>query len=366
MADQGAQQQQVNGTSARAAVPELLKGPSPVAQAQARIRAGRASTLAALESGKLEPEADAADETETETDVDQVAETGVELEAKADKPVAEPTLDAKKDTEVEKRLASVQAAEKRSRDKIAAERAELDKRTEDLKVRSESLDKFEALKKNIHRDPAAVVAELGITDDAGLEAVARKLFAMTEAGKKDPAAAKANAAVAEQTLRAREQESTLEKIQRELKETRELITKQSDAQARQAETARYVSSIETAAKDSAPLVAHLLATDPDDTHDGLVKVYSRLLAENGEAPDAADVVAVFDKAQRAKFTKLGVDPESLIKNDPKKNIQAADKKHPAKTLGNDLSTPRVPRPTKSDKEHRAETLQMLESGKLEP
>lgn len=372
MADQGAQQQQVNGTTARGAAPDLLPGPSAVAKAQARIRAGRANTLAALESGNLADDAGVNAEVEVEQDGD--AGAGAELEAKPEtkieakvekKPdVAEPKVEAKKDPEADKRLAAIQAQEKRSRDKIAAERAELDKAAAELKTARAELDKFEAAKKLIHRDPAAVLASLGITDDASLEAVARKAFAMTEAGKKDPNAAKANAQVAEQTLRARETETAIEKVQREMAELRESVTKQSQQQVAQQQAAQYVTAIGTAAKASAPLVAHLLEHDADDTHDGLVRTYERLIAENGEAPDAADVVAAYDKAQREKFTKLGINPESIY-DTTKKNIQAADKKHPAKTLGNDLSTPRVPRPNKSDKEHRAETLALLESGKLE-
>lgn len=370
MADQGAQQQQVNGTSARGAAPDLLPGPSALAQAQARIRAGRASTLAALESGDTaDKPADTAVETETETEQDG-GDAAAELEAKAESKVdkkldtSDVKPEAKKDPEADKRLAAIQAAEKRSRDKIAAERAELEKQAAELKSAREAVERFEKAKKLARRDPAAALEALDITDDASREAFARATFAMTEAGKKDPSAARANQERAEQTLRARETETTLEKIQRELAETRELITKRDQQQAQQQQAQRYVSAIETAAKSTAPLVAHLLEHDTDDTHDGLVRTYERLVAENGEAPDAADVVAAYDKAQRSKFTKLGINPESIY-DTSKKNNQAADKKHPAKTLGNDLSTPRVPRPTKSDKEHRAETLAMLESGKLE-
>jgi vancomycin resistance protein YoaR len=187
---------------------------------------------------------------------------------------------------------------------------------------------------------------------------------MTEAGKKDPAGAKANAELAARTLREREANTQTSALQKRLDELEQKLT-QKDQQA-QFESKR-TAYIEHAAKqitDETPIAKALGDKNPEKLRAALWATTERLIEENdGEVPDPADVLATYEKTRRAELEELGVDPTTLAT--PKKNTQAADKKHPAKTLGNDLSTPRVPRPARSDREHRAETLEMLESGRLE-
>jgi hypothetical protein len=358
---------------------ELLSGPSAQAQAQARIRAGRADTLAALQGGNLAappakppaPKAEVekpAPELEAKPDVADVEDAADAADAggevKADEVAKDPAVDA----ETAKRLDSIAKAEKRSRDKIAADRAalkaEAEKHTAEMKPRLEALDKFEQAKKIVHKDPQAALELLGLGDDAALEAFARAAFAMTEAGKKDPAGAKANAELAARTLREREANTQTSALQKRLDELEQKLT-QKDQQA-QFESKR-TAYIEHAAKqitDETPIAKALGEKNPEKLRAALWATTERLVEENdGEVPDPADVLATYEKTRRAELEELGVDPTTLAT--PKKNTQTADKKHPAKTLGNDLSTPRVPRPARSDREHRAETLEMLESGRLE-
>jgi hypothetical protein len=365
------------GTGAAAAKPntggELLPGPSAQAQAQARIRAGRADTLAALQGGgstdakpvvKPEPaKVDAKPDLTPELDTPELDEDkGTETEP-AEPEKGEPAVDA----ETAKRLDAVAKAEKRSRDKIAADRAaakaETEKRDAELKPRLEKLEKFEAAMKNVHRDPAAALALLGLGDDAALEGFARAAFAMTEAGKKDPARAKANADLAAQVLREREANGATEALQKRLDDLeRTISTEKQQAQLEQKRTA-YVDFTAKKVSDETPIAKALGEKNPDKLRAALWATTERMIADNdGEVPDPEDVLATYEKTRRAELEELGVDPATLAT--PKKNNQTADKKHPAKTLGNDLSTPRVPRPARSDREHRAETLAMLESGQL--
>jgi DNA-binding SARP family transcriptional activator len=110
-----------------------------------------------------------------------------------------------------------------------------------------------------------------------------------------------------------------------------------------------------------------MAKNPAATDQRLRRIAVELLNETGDRPDVEDVLARYEQVRRAELEELGVDPKSIFTTTtpPKTNSQAAEKKNSAKTLSNDLSTPTVPRPRSSEREQRAETLAMLESGRLE-
>jgi hypothetical protein len=198
-----------------------------------------------------------------------------------------------------------------------------------------------------------------------------RLFAMTEAGKKDPAAAKANAAVAAQTLRAREQREHARddrscELKRDARAHHEAVATRRHAQA---ETEALCRVHRDAAKDHRRDAARRSSCSRQEPRRSCGAACGRPRgAARRERRRGARLrptsLAVYEKAAprraRGAWASTRVAPTQAT---PKKNTQAADKKHPAKTLGNDLSTPRVPRPTRSDREQRAETLEMLESGK---
>jgi DNA-binding SARP family transcriptional activator len=119
------------------------------------------------------------------------------------------------------------------------------------------------------------------------------------------------------------------------------------------------------AGEVSPLAKHFLAKSPEKTNLRLRQIAVELLNETGDRPDADDVLARYEQVRRAELEELGIDPASLSKTDTKKPDPQADKKPSAKTLANDLSTSRVPRPKSSERELRAETRAALLSGRLD-
>lgn len=387
-APSAATQTQTNGAT-RATAPVVLPGPSNATRAQARIRESRAATLAELESGPdLEAKttsttaspakkpAPKAEEPAEETPDVETADPDVET------PDADASTDGAGDAEVtaaeevtadpeqNKRLEAIQNAEKRSREKITAlraeARAELETERKKLEAdwgpRLKAAQDFEELKKSAKRGSSHFVAAmraLGLGED-DFEPAAQVLYAFSKAGAADPA----RKAHAERLMRDRDLDESTSSAHRRIEEL-EAKLEQKDQQAQIAsQRSAYLDHAVKAIGEDAPLAKALAAKNPAKLREALWATTERLYRENdNEIPEPAALIAAYEKTRRAELEELGVDVPTL--STTKKNNQAADKKHPAKTLGNDLSTPRVPRPTKSDKEHRAETLAMLESGRLE-
>ncbi len=345
-----------------------------MARAQARIRENRSATLAALEQGTT----DVADV----KPVEKVAEKPVEkaeakptIEVEADAEDTDTDTEVETDTKVEaettvdtadqnKRLAALNLAEKRSRDKVAKERselaaakAEIDREKAALAAERAELDAYRKARERAKLDPVALLEAAGV-DDLGY--AARMAFAKANA-EKDPA----NREAAARMQREREHSSELESTKKRLEELENKLTAKEQQTLFDRQRDAYVDATAKQIGEEAPLLKAFATKNPTKLRAKLWETTQRLIDETGDVPDPSDVIAEYEKTRRDELEELGVDFATLSTTTPKKNPQAADKKTPAKTLGNDLSTPRVPRPTKSDKEHRAETLSMLESGKLE-
>lgn len=366
--------QQTNGTP-QPADPGLLKTPGPIARAQSRIRAGRADTLAALEAG-----AESAPTMAEPKPVEKAASSDVEVEPETTEAhVDEPDTEAKPEEKVEaaptdpestKRLASIQAAEKRSREKVAkereslaAEKAALAKERAELEAMRSEAESLKKARERAKIDPVGYLEAAGVDD---LEYAARMAFAKHK-GATDPAQREAHA----RELQRREQQDDVGALKREMADLRaELARERQQAQFDSHQTA-YLDHAVKAIGDSAPIAKALAAKNPAKLRAALWTTTERLIAENeGDVPDFGEVIETYESQRRAELDELGVSLPAAGKaatTETKQNNQTADKKHPAKTLGNDLSTPRVPRPVskKSDREHRAETLAMLEREQLE-
>jgi hypothetical protein len=371
MADTSQGQQQTNGTPRS---PTVLPAPSNAARAAARIRAGRAQTLAALESGndlnvEAAPEAVAAAKAPAPVESPAVDEREVEAVETTDDAEVEdaPPARVEVDAESSKRLATIQAAEKRSREKIAkereqlaADRASIEKERQELAAARSEIEAYRAARERAKLDPVAYLKAAGVDD---LEYAARQAYATAKAGT-DPQSREAAARM----MREREHETELQATKRRLEELEQRLSARDQQAQFESHKNTYIEHAVKAIGDDAPITKALAAKNPAKVRAALWATTEHLIAENdGDVPDFEDVITTYERARRAELDELGIDPATLTAAPAakKQNDQPADKKHPAKTLGNDLSTPRVPRPTKSDKEHRAETLAMLERGTLE-
>lgn len=342
---------------------DILPGPGRASQAQSRIKASRAETLAAL-STELDAPATAAKVEPAPTPM-VADEPDSAVEADEDDAPPPPKVESKPDSETSKRLAAVQAAEKRSREKVAAERAEVaSERASAAKERAEldaELAELAAYRKAVERakvDPVGALRAMGITDPADLEHAAKTSYA---AAKGDPA----NKEAAARAMREREHADELATLRKRLDERDSADKQRTETEHVQRETAKYVADLKAAVSDETPIVKHFLAKNPAKTEAALRRTAYELSQETGDIPDHADVLARYEQNRRAELEELGLDPNSILSAPSKKPDPEAAKKPAAKTLNNTLSTPRVPRSKSSEREQRAETLAMLESGKLE-
>jgi hypothetical protein len=371
-----------NGT--RAAAPELLNGPSNAAKAAARIRAGREATLAALESGGEAKQETALKARATNTEqapepkpeTPALPEPPTEAEPEAETPEGEEPTEVKPDPapaateadpEANKRLGKIQAQEKRSRDKIAKEReqlaadkAKLEQDRQQVAAERAELEAFKKAKERAKLDPVAYLEAGGVDD---FDYASRQAFARAKAATNPE-----NREAAARLMRERETETKVERIERELAETKQMLAQRDQQQAFEASRGQYLEHTVKAIDDSAPIAKALAAKNPAKLRAALWQTAERLIEENdGDVPEPEEVIAAYEATRKAELDELGISiPAAKAATETtKQNSQIADKKNPAKTLGTNLSTPRVPRPAKSDREHRAETLAMLERNQLE-
>jgi hypothetical protein len=344
------------------------------ASAASLARDERASILADLEAEAAADEeapAEGGQAADAETrDVDAAGSDAAK--SGSERASAKETVDA----ETAKRLAAVQKAEQRSRDKLAVERKDLEDAREKLKqeqaemaaVRKE-MAAFTKIKERAAIDPVAALEALGVTD---YEHAARQAYARH---KGDPG----NKEAAARSMRERERDDDVSTLKRRLddyekrdQEREQNATIQREAAAfmdgavKAASTGKYVDDAGREQVLDAPLAKHFMAKSPAKTRGRLAQIAVELLNETGDRPDYADVLARFEQTRRAELEDYGVNIDSILKTEPqKKNEPAADKKNSARTLSNDLTTPRVPRSRSDERAERAEILAALESGKLD-
>lgn len=375
-----AQQQPANGHQGS---PEVIAGAAGAAGTAARVQADRAAVRAEILKGDdatsaKEPAAKAAKveapaAEEPSVDAAPAGDEDVEQDGAAPDDAAPTAKADKTDPDTAKRLAAVQAAEKRSREKLAAERKQLeDDRAAHAKERAEldkaraELAEFNKLRERAPIDPVAALEALGLTNPADLEHAAKQAYARA---KNDPA----NKDAAARMLRERELAAQLAKQAEETKKLQERLDAREKAEQESAraaivrqKTEEYIAGVVKAVDAAdAPLAKQAMAKNPERAKARFQLHAMELLDETGDIPDAADVLARYEKTRRAELEELGIDPDSLTTPGQKKNDQPAAKKNAAKTLGNDLSTTRVPRPPSSDRELRAQVRAQLESGKLD-
>ena len=357
-----------------------------------RAKAVRGSTLAAILSGKLDDAKPAVpsparngaqaatqpkpevqrDDRQTQADAQTETEAETPTETAPDVSRVAPT---DVDADTSKRIAKIQEAERHKASSIAAKQAELDKRAKAIEgewaPRVKRAEDFEALvaKAAKARSNPAHLAELlthlGYTEDH-FDAAGQALYALSKAGQADPA----RKAQAEKLMRDRESMSELEQLRAEVRELRDGITEDKQQQTFAQQQATFLDHTLKAIGDDAPIAKALVTKNPTKLRAALWATTVELTeANDGDVPDFPEIVAAYEASRRAELEELGLAPPTAPPTKtPKKNDQPAEEKNTARTLSNDLSTPRVPRPTQSGDEgrkaSRKATLQLIESGKL--
>ncbi len=339
---------------------------APTNGVPASLAAGRAATLAALQAGPVEVPADAVEAAPTDpATADAPAEPGevaVASTAPAEKTdKAEKAADEKPDPETDKRLARVQAAQKRAEESLAKQRAELEARAKDLESRAGTAEKFGSLKERIASGDRTAFLEameqLGLTEDH-YEDHAKLLYSNRKGAEaKDRAAATA-------LLEKREVKSEASKALAEVEKLRaELRARDEAAEAQQLQHAYLSDVTKTATLDTteAPLLKAALSKNPAKATGALWATAQAIFEAEGEWPDSATVVSTFEKNKRAELEEFGFTPAANTTTKPTTEA----KKSP--TLGSDLAGNTKPTGArKTLQEQRDETRALIAAGKVEP
>lgn len=331
--------------------------------------------MALIEAGKLDdasakPAAKPpAPQPKPEVKPDAPSEARVEAKAEAP-PAPAPDVSevAKPDPETARRLSTIQQAEKRHREQIAASKAEIEESRKAIdrewSPRVKAAEEFEALKAKARKGSIHLVdavRALGLGED-DFEAAAQALYAHSKAGQADPT----RRAAAERMMAERAQSTEQSALQKRLDDLEAKLAQKDQATEFDRLRAGYLDNAVKSITDDMPIAKALAAKNPSKLRAALWQHTVELTEElDGDVPDFADVVARYEAARRDELEELGLAPPTKTAPDTKQNNEKADKQNPAKTLGADLSAPRVPRENASGKDHRAETRRMIESGKLE-
>ncbi len=339
----------------------------------------RAATLAALEAGEHlsdekpaeEKPATSEDEEEDETeDVEDESDDDEESddsESDEDEDDSEDDDEGKveaKDPDLAKRLTAVRKAERRSKELIAKERAtferERDQFISEWKPKIEAAEKFEALKAGVRYKAVDVLRELGLPED-DFEDVARELYAFSKKGAEDPKNKEA-------AIRSRRERELVDEV-RELKKWRddkEASEKRREAESKvERETQAWITKVTKRIDDDQPLLKRLAATSESDVARFIAAAATSLIDELGMAPSPKRTIARAEKLYRKELRRLGVDPDAVVKAPTslsKADKAAVKKAVPTKKVEADAKAETAP---KTLREQRAETLRLIEEGKLD-
>jgi hypothetical protein len=216
------------------------------------------------------------------------------------------------DADTAKRLSQVRRTDKRLREQRdkewAARDAEFETRVKDVEERwaprIEKAERIERLMERAAIDPLALLQAANVPESA-YEYVGQTLYTHSKA-KDDP---KAKAALA-QLMRDRERDEEIANLKK-WRDDREKTDKSREQQtAADREVDAFIGTVTKAASDKTPLAKTLLKNDPDSAREELQIVAYRLAKEQGRLPDAKAVMIAFEKHQRGKLRRLGIDPKS--------------------------------------------------------
>jgi len=276
-----------------------------------------------------------------------------------EKPDEKPSEEEAKDPDLQKRLAIVAKHEKRAKEREAKVKAEIEQERHAFRRERDAFDrevteartaiqKFQELQGRARYDAIGVLRALGLSDD-DIGPAARQLWAHSKEGPNDPK----NRELAARMMKEREQEDRVTRLERELREEREQRTKERTDKEQQASVDAYLTSIEKSASDDHPLFRRLVEKSPKKARLKLAETAYALAQRDDEQPDAEDVLAEFEKIERAELEERGIDVAAILKQKPVKKAESGG----TKTLGSDVTNQTASKngaPKKSMQEKRME------------
>lgn len=250
-----------------------------------------------------------------DADLDALADDdATEVEAAPDDPDAD-LLDepaAPVDADTAKRLKLVDQQKKHARAELARERQDWEREkaawAEQQRPAHEAAKKFDTLKERVRVDPIGVLAELGLSEDF-YEPIARKMFALSPAGKADPKQRE----YADKLLQERAATDKVSAVEKKLADALEKLEAKDKAADTQRQLEAYYGGAEKLVTDKTPVVQRLLKGDPNRArHEMSILAYS-MAQETGTAPAQKALIIAYEKQERARLRALGIDPLAQFK-----------------------------------------------------
>ncbi len=318
----------VTGDIRSSILAELSAEPAVEAVAEPAVEAE--PTDDAVEADVAEPEVEASEEDASELDEDATDEDDLDLTSA--------------DPDTQKKFDAVRKAEKRMRQSAERRDVEFAAKQREWQEKVDRVAEIDKLFARAKHDPIALLRAANVSAD-DFELIAQAIYAESPALQNDPK----QKAAAQAKLREREKEEKQTAAEKRIADLETRFEQQKKDAAIQAEVQQYVQQVNAAATKSYPLVAALIAADPEETNDALAKAYNALAPKLNRAPKPAEVVAAYDKAQRARLQKLGIDPATITKI--KATAKAANGNKPvvaAKPVANTSATDTKKAPSRED------------------
>lgn len=344
-----------------------LESTQPETQSSADLRADVLAELEAPEADDVSTPAatdePAGEPEEVEAGTEEVVEDAEpEAELAAEPETATPD---EPDTKTDKAIERIHAAEKQSRTQIDSARAELVKEkaewTEKITNFEARTAEIEAAQKRAKHDPAALLGQFGVTEASDLMNAARQLHAMAVAGtdKANPE----QLAQAQRTLKEREVDDRVAKIEAENLKLRSEISDRQKAVEEETNIKAYTDRVASEISDKHPLVNNMLKRAPESVRKQIFVLASELHSQTGEPPDAIDVIQLYEETERKSLTDRGIDPDLILEGmkRTKTKTPAAGEKRSASIGTSNGTTTKTSESFGSEEELRADVLREIEA-----
>ncbi len=302
-----------NGTNGANGVTHEPAPVSPGSGGRAALRAaGRAAFLAEAKPDAAPEPVEAADADESaEAEVETETEPEATEEAPDEEPEAEPEPLAAKDPDAAKRMDAIQKAEKRSMEKVQAERqrfeserqtfhAERARFEKEWSPRIEAAQRYEELRERAPYDLVSLAEELGVTEE-DFEHHAQQFYRRSPKGKADPK----NRDAYERANREREHRHKLTATEKRLAEMEKRIEEREKSAQEEKRLAALTSVAQKALSDDTPIMRKRFEAHPEQAQKDFAIAVKYLREETGEEPDPADVIRELEAIEQENARARG-------------------------------------------------------------
>lgn len=330
---------------------------SDAASDEASYKAG----LAALLSGDAPPTdepppADKAEDAPVEEDAAEEPEAEDEPEADEDDDSDEESED-EDDPKVDKDALRKLQKEKRSFEAHKTKVLELERqvatREKQAETREREITDFIG---RLRTDPFTTLIEAKLLSEEDISFAARQLYLMSPEAAKDPR----SKAEAERLRRERERDMKAERAEREVERLRREREEERAQQAEERKLQDYTSRIDSTTqvfKAKTPLLTKALEKDATATKRELYQIaYELATANGGQLAEPGKVVLAWEKQQRERIARLGLEAPAAVQSKAKTPTAAKSQGQPPKKKE---PAPEAEEPALSEEEYRAELRRRL-------